>query len=387
MSNKKRFQVRFMGTTFTFDSEEDAVESQRRGKRRLGMMKRGELAVPSTVENLPLWLISDGKRGFRQTVEPGQADYEILINRYLDDRRKRVENGELSHQSYRRGRTQLELFKAYCEQANPAVTTIQQAFSEANLDAFKVWVATHSTKDRPGGFCRKPASIRDAVTTVKQMVEWVWCNRLLDEMPQNLKEFGRVNLPQSKPRTYEPDELVSLYQKARGAFKLYILLAINCGYTQFEIASLERGMVDFTTGIITRNRPKTRVKQHSKLWPITLDLLCKYAEPTGDLLLKSRDGNPLVWHKLRDDGTVRSSDCIKHGFNRLRTGITTKSFTDIRKTGASRIMLDYKRATPRLLDLYLGHSPYIGPHGEIDMGFSDLFVATDWLSTLYQWEK
>ena len=332
-----------MKTTFTYPSEEDAEEAQLRGKRRLGMMKRGELTVLSTVENLRLWLISGGEKGIRQTVDPGQAGYAILINRYLEDRRKQVEDGTLSHQSHAGDKAQLELFKAYCEQADPAVMTIQQAVSEANLDAFKVWVATYSTKDRPEGFCRKPASIRHAVKRVKHMVEWGWSKRLLDDMPRNLKEFGRVNLPQPNPNTYDADELVALYQKARGALELYILLAINCGYSQIDIASLERGMVDFTTGIITRTRHKTGVPQHSKLWPITLDLLRKYAEPTGDLLLKSRDGNPLVWHRLRDDGRVSKVDYILMAFNNIRKGLTTKSFTDIRNTGASRIKHQYMR--------------------------------------------
>ena len=80
-----------MKTTFTYPSEEDAEEAQLRGKRRLGMMKRGELTVLSTVENLRLWLISGGEKGIRQTVDPGQAGYAILINRYLEDRRKQVE--------------------------------------------------------------------------------------------------------------------------------------------------------------------------------------------------------------------------------------------------------------------------------------------------------
>jgi integrase len=273
------------------------------------------------------------------------------------------------------------------------VTTI----SEADLDAFKVWVATYSTKDRPEGFCRKPKSIHYAVSRIKHMVEWGWSKRLLDDMPRNLKEFGRVKLPQPKPLTYANDELVALYQKARekarGALELYILLAINCGYSQIDIASLERGMVDFTTGIITRTRHKTGVAQHSKLWPITLDLLRKYAEPTGDLLLKTRNGNPLVWHKLRDDGKISTSDCILQAFNCLRKGITTKSFTDIRNTGASRIKHQYRRETPgtksnqELFDLYLAHSPHkmVASYDEGD--FSELFVATGWLSTLYQWRS
>ena len=109
-----------------------------------------------------------------------KAGYELLINRYLEDRRKRVEDGELSHQSYRSSRTQLQLFKAYCEQANPAGTTIQQTVSEANLDAFKVWVATHSKKDKPEGVRRKPTSIWHAVQVVKHMVKWGWSNHLFD---------------------------------------------------------------------------------------------------------------------------------------------------------------------------------------------------------------
>jgi len=380
-----------MGTTFPYPSREAAEEAQRCAKRRSGMMKRGELPVPSTVENLPLWLISGGVRGIRQTVDPGQAGYAILINRYLENRRKRVEDGNLSHQSYASDRTQLDLFEVYCEQADPAVRTIQEAVSEANLDAFKVWVATYSKKDRPEGFCRKPVSIRHAVKRVKFMVEWGWSKRLLYDMPRNLKEFGRVSLPQPKATTYAADELEALYQKARGAVKLYILLAINCGYQQIDIASLERGMVDFTTGIITRSRHKTGVPQHSKLWPITLDLLRMYAEPTGDLLLKSRDGNPLVRHKLRDDGKVWTVDSIRQRFNRVRKGLTTKTFTDIRNTGASRIKNQYMRETPgtksnqELFDLYLAHSPYkmVASYDEGD--FSELFIATDWLSTLYQW--
>ena len=177
--NENRFEVRFMGTTFTYPSRE-AAEERSDGGTRSGMMKRGELPVPSTVENLRLWLISGGEKGIRQTVDPGQAGYEILIKRYLEDRRKRVKDGNLSHQSYQSDLSQLELFKAYCEQADPAVTTI----SEADLDAFKVWVATHSTKDRPEGFCRKPKSIHYAVSRIKHMVEWGWSKRLLDDMPE-----------------------------------------------------------------------------------------------------------------------------------------------------------------------------------------------------------
>jgi len=383
-----------MGTTFAYDNLDDAIEAQKRGKRRLGMHRRGDLLAPPTVENLPLWLISGGTRGLRESVNPSQAPISLLIDGYLESRRKRVEEDDLSHQSHANDIAQLDIFRVYCDQQK--IDTISEAVTEESLDAFKVFVKTYSPKDKPDDFERAPASVWHAVKRVKHMVEWGWSKRYFNDPPRNLKEFGNVPLGRPKAKTYTADELATLYQKAGPRFKLYILLAINCGYQQIDIATLERSMVDWETGIIARNRHKTGVPQHSRLWPITLEMLRKYAEPEGDILLKSRDGNPLLWHKLRDDGRVWRSDCIQRAFNRLRKQcggeIATKSFTDIRNTGASRIKNQYNpeqrgtKSNQELFDLYLGHAPHkmIASYDEGD--WLELFKASDWLATLYKWE-
>ncbi len=290
-------------------------------------------------------------------------------------------------------------FKAYCKQADPAVTTIQEAFSEASLDAFKDWVASPSTKVGPEG--RKPKSISHVVKKIKYMIEWAHRKHLIDEMPRNLKEFGLVHLSQPEPETLSKDEFEALYEKADGRGKLYLLLALNCGYTQMDIATLERWMVDFETGIITRKRhktirppdPKKGVPQHSKLWPRTLDLLRKEAAPTGDLLLKSSGGGPLLLCEVGDDGKVSTYNSFRSWFKALRKGITTKTFSDIRNTGATLIMNQYrcdpraKKNNQQLFDLYLAHTPHKMVASYLKKDWSKLFLATDWLSTLFQWEK
>ncbi len=68
------------------------MEAQLRAKRLLGMVRRGELAVPPNVEKRALWLISGGAHGIKQKVDPGQAGYEIVIDRFLAERLKRVKD-------------------------------------------------------------------------------------------------------------------------------------------------------------------------------------------------------------------------------------------------------------------------------------------------------
>lgn len=389
--NANRYQVRFLKTTFGFDSLDEAIEAQKRGKRRQKAYRAGDLIPPASLVNLAEWLITGGKKGIKEEIDPEKAPLSLLVDRYLEMRKTLVLEKKKSHKSYGNDCYQLEIFSLFCLQEG--LTTIKECTQEEVLDQFKEFVKTYSKRDKPKGFEQAPASVGHAAGVVKRMIDWGWSKRLINELPRNLKEFVRVSLPKPKPQTYTADELQALYAKANPKFRLYILLAINCGYQQIDIATLERGMVDWDKGTITRGRHKTGVPQHSKLWAITLNALKEHSEEKGDLLLRSIDGNPLVWHKLRDDGGVWTSDCIQRTFNRLRKQCgLTKSFTDIRNTGASRIKNQYKpevrgtKSNRELFDLYLAHSPHkmVASYDEGD--WSELFTATDWLGTLYTFD-
>ena len=73
--------------------------------------------------------------------------------------------------------------------------------------------------------------------------------------------------------------------------KLYLLLMMNCGFTQVDIANLKQDEVDFKAGTITRKRSKTQ--DYDKvptvrypLWKTTLALLKVFHDQKGDLVLR-----------------------------------------------------------------------------------------------------
>ena len=72
------------------------------------------------------------------------------------------------------------------------------------------------------------------------------------------------------PKFFTVDEVKTMYAKATPRMRLYLLLALNGGFTQIDIATLTHNMVDLDKGVISRDRNKTSVPQGCKLWPLTL---------------------------------------------------------------------------------------------------------------------
>ena len=188
---------------------------------------------------------------------------------------------------------------------------------------------------------------------------------------------------------FEKKEITELLKEASARTKLYILLMLNCGMTQKDIADLDTSEVDWKSGRITRKRSKTRkiesVPEVSyPLWPETLQLLRqeRSSANTGPVLA-NENGGPL-WHvEIQQDGRMKKNDNVRNAFNRLRkkTGVT-KPLKSLKKTSASLIRSDPRYAS--LESLFLGHAPQsmsdkhytVAPQALLD-------DAVIWLSTEY----
>src|SRR5262249_22416095 len=111
--------------------------------------------------------------------------------------------------------------------------------------------------------------------------------------------------------------------------KLYILLMLNCGMYQNDIAELHRDELNWTAGTLTRARSKTRERKGPvvtyNLWPETVALLKKHRAKEGELVLTSEQGNPLVRYWL-EDGAMRRYDLIHAGWTRLAEKLNMKKF-------------------------------------------------------------
>ena len=76
-------------------------------------------------------------------------------------------------------------------------------------------------------------------------------------------------------------EVQTLIEAAPGQLKLHLLLMLNCGFTQQDVADLGQEEVDWLAGMISRRRSKTgdhvTVPMVSyRLWPETFELLRRF---------------------------------------------------------------------------------------------------------------
>ena len=171
-------------------------------------------------------------------------------------------------------------------------------------------------------------------------------------------------------------------------FQLYLLLLLNCGFTNVDIGTLLKSEVRLDEGRIVRQRTKTRRHEHPplvnyKLWPRTARLLRSKLnpDPASDLALTNRAGGPLcvsklvvengktretVWCSLlRRWGTMKNAKPKLPGkepespdnqpkLPSTKPKLPDKQLMFLRKTGSTKLRSDIRFLS--LVPLYLGHS-------------------------------
>jgi integrase len=202
------------------------------------------------------------------------------------------------------------------------------------------------------------------LAVARSFIRYLWRKELV-ALPRNIdsKEFGFKKGSKSVP-TMTVDEVRNLIDNATGQLKLHLLLMINTGMTQKDIADLKDSEVVWEHGRIIRKRSKTEDHDdvplvNYKLWPVTADLLRRYRSGT-EIVLLTRSGARWAWERLTEDGKYRTSDNIATNYNwlkeRLKTkGLEVKPLKLLRKTSATKI--ESHREYGRYVSHFLGHSP------------------------------
>lgn len=218
----------------------------------------------------------------------------------------------------------------------------------------------------------------------------LWRLNVIPELPRVLAENNRdiaIGKDVRRPSFFTIDEVKTCLEQANDRLRLYLLLMLNCGMYQGDIAALTPDEVDWEQGTITRKRSKSAHHASAPsvrylLWQDTLRLLKDQRENEGPLLLRNRLGNPLVVRDIRDDGKATTNDSIKNAYDRLKkkTGIK-KPLKLLRKTSANLIANNPEFRG--LENLFLGHSPsgtadrhYVDAVGQLD-------GAIGWLGSQY----
>lgn len=279
-------------------------------------------------------------------------------------------------------------YDAYCRRIRPFLEWIGpasavDAVDEARLEAYFSHLAGQVAEGR-----YSPASAHELLMTAKQFITRLATLKLIQQ-PGNIRDrrFRFNHSTAAAIETFTIDEVRAFLAACGGRNErtsLFILLCLNCGMYQNDIAELRQDEVDWTAGTVRRARSKTRERGGPvvtyKLWPETLALLMKH-RPYDGLVLRTEDGNPLV-NEWLEDGKYRKYDAVRSSWHRLAERMGRKKM---------RLGLKHLRKTSSTLlgehPQYKFYTTYFladSPKGMSEKHYTrpsdaEFFEALDWL--------
>jgi integrase len=255
-----------------------------------------------------------------------------------------------------------------------------------NVDVFANWLGAATTDSINGDTLPtfrqflissyKNLRAKNIFETTKQFLRWCYERERLESLPRNFAARDLAFRTTLKEIViWKHDEWKVTFEKAPPRIRLYLLLMLNCGAYQTDIAELRQNEVDWQSGRITRRRTKTN--QFEKvpvvnylLWPTTFELLKQFRSKEGDLVILTETGRKLVCNSIREDGKLSKDDSVGTIWKRFERAISTPlpPLKCLRKTGATHLAEQFGT---NYATLYLGHAPrtlaerhYIAPRQE-----------------------
>jgi len=310
----------------------------------------------------------------------GDKSVDGNIERFLSQKRAQVTGGELSAGRCANLALHLTAFRDFVGGGNPVSAITSRVMTDFRSDLL-------DRKTR-GEF--SSAYAKNRLDTSTQFTRWLWREETLADLPRVIESRSfSINAATAPIKTFTADEIKALLAASEGQNKLCLLLALNTGMTQRDIADLRPEEVDWESGVIRRKRSKTR--QHKnvpevayQLWPETFSLLKKCRRLDCPQVLANENGAPLLVSTLKADGKLHKVDNVHCNFSRCcrRVKITGRPFKSLRKTAAT--LLRGNATFSGLESVFLGHAPrsiadrhYAGVPHEL------LGQAINWLATQF----
>ena len=164
------------------------------------------------------------------------------------------------------------------------------------------------------------------------------------------------------------DELERLFAFASVVDTSLLLLGLNCGFGNTDIATLKLCDINLEEATVSHARQKTGVARNFTLWPQTVEILKRYIkeyrgkpakEEFANLVFINTKGAPFCYERIDEDGKFRRSDAIKNRFLRLYERARLKrpygrGFYSLRHTAATLAGLCSN--DPSQVQAFLGHS-------------------------------
>ena len=216
---------------------------------------------------------------------------------------------------------------------------------------------------------RGPVALGNAIQRVHTVFAFAWNENLIAtpmRFGASFKKPSRKAIRRARnaagSRMVEAAELRKLIDAARPPMKAMILLALNYGFGQSDVAALPRSAIDLKRGWIDYPRPKTALTRRCPLWPETVkalrDTLPDRPDPKADadagLAFLTEFGVPWVRMKDHGDKPATPIDSINLKFKKLlkACGVEHTGFYTLRHV--HRTAADGAKDQPAA-DFIMGH--------------------------------
>lgn len=273
-----------------------------------------------------------------------------LVNQFLTAMQQLVETGELKQRTWQDYYTVCDrIVKVFGR--NRLVSDLRPVdFGELRADFAKTRGAVALTND---------------ITRCRIPFKWGYDSGLFDSPMRYGQSFNRpsqktIRLAKAAngPRMFDRDELHAMLAAASQPLRSMMLLAINGGFGNSDVAQLPLAAVDLDKGWMDFPRPKTGIPRRIPLWNETKQSLrdwlkkrpsAKSSEHNG-LLFVTRAGNS--WSKTKDDNPVaKETRKLLKEVGLYRSG---RGFYSIRRTFRTIASDSQDEAAA---DALMGHAP------------------------------
>lgn len=283
-------------------------------------------------------------------------------DRFLTERRAEVDAGILSPEAYRQTEFCLRTWREW----------MPDSIDEIGQDKWKEWWNHLLSRRKPDGTAYSYDQNKKMLSYPRMFIKTLIGDGLVKPFEALHSKRYTFRAVRSEPvKSLTVDEVKEVLDTAKGIMRLHIMLMLNCGFLQRDIATLK--ISQYKDGRIVRRRSKTDHKGTREvtwtLWPETVALLEQYKQTSGEHLLLTSNGT--VWADSK-------KDAIASIYNKLDTGIALKRF---RQTSGNAI---FKQFGKHVYDHFMGHGQGVVDRGYLEREQAELDKAVAWLRLHYE---
>jgi integrase len=232
----------------------------------------------------------------------GGLTVKELANAFLNHKRALLDAGELSPRTWAEYKETTDLLVARFGKQRVAGDLGPDDFAELRNRMAKTW---------------GPVRLGNAIQRVRSVFKHGYESGLLDRparfgpgFKRPTKKTLRLHRAGQGPKLFTAEEVRKLIGAAGTPMKALILLGINCGFGNSDVANLPLSALNLDRGLIDFPRPKTGIGRRAWLWPETVAAiraaLAKRPKPKkpehAGLVFLTQRGHP--WGKEIADSPV-----------------------------------------------------------------------------------